>query len=501
MKRLFVIFAGILLLCAGFAKAQNGSDEYLKAVQLYADTMIEYGRDRYGPVHSPLFAATLDSEKLELFPQRPPSIKGVREEDRSTAGANPLHDENLYQVLYALSEITGNQKYAKAADDALAWFFHNSQSPTTGLLAWGEHLSWLFRQERPHPSDRHEFSRRWVLWDINFRLAPEASLRFALGLWEHQVADQRDANFSRHARYSSHGPEINADFSGSAGHYVDAWAAAYQHSKDPQFSKAIQVFVDAFDSRRNLITGTIPAFRWRPERTWPGSNLSFAIDLWASAARLPSDLVIDPWNKQQPKEITERMRMLSRRIDDAYLATKHELHDGGRGFLHAAWSHNLEPDGSGVESEEQSPFTNNWDTGYDRATHASAAMLCLLRYSQTRDDRYKKLVVATAQRYLTIDPPASTILFPGAIADVIALLVNSARITGDQRYAERANHFGRLALDKFFSGSKLPRATSEHRHYEAITRGDSLAMELIDLWAYRNNRRLRRELLWTDANP
>ena len=65
------------LLGGGFAAAQERSAEYLKVVQLYADTMIEHGRDRYGPVQSPRFAATLDIEKLSLFPQRPPSIKGV----------------------------------------------------------------------------------------------------------------------------------------------------------------------------------------------------------------------------------------------------------------------------------------------------------------------------------------------------------------------------------------------------------------------------------------
>jgi len=50
----------------------------------------------------------------------------------------------------------------------------------------------------------------------------------------------------------------------------------------------------------------------------------------------------------------------------------------------------------------------------------------------------------------------------------------------------------------FFKDSPLPRASSKHDHYETITRGDTLAMALLDLWAARAKLQLDLGLLWTD---
>jgi hypothetical protein len=165
--------------------------------------MVKDGRDTYGKAHSPLFAAALDRRTMKIGQYS--GIPGVREGDRSLTGANPMHDQNLYQVLYALTKAVGDERYARQADAALRWFFENCQSPATGLLAWGEHMGWDFRDERPI-RDTHEFARPWVLWDRCFSLAPEACKQYAVGLWEHQIGNQNTGNFSRHARFSSHGP-------------------------------------------------------------------------------------------------------------------------------------------------------------------------------------------------------------------------------------------------------------------------------------------------------
>jgi Periplasmic pectate lyase len=180
--------------------------DYLGIARRYADTMFAHGRDIDGPARSPLFSTTLDRRTLGLLRSAPP-LEGVRPEDRAVNAANPMHDQNLYQVLYALSEITGDRRYATAADEALRWFFTHTQSRATGLFAWGEHLGWDLRGERRivvtgSTSEReaehleglyehgtHEFYRPWVLWDRGFALAPEAAGRFARGVWKSHVGD------------------------------------------------------------------------------------------------------------------------------------------------------------------------------------------------------------------------------------------------------------------------------------------------------------------------
>ena len=54
-------------------------------------------------------------------------------------GGDVADDAGLYQTLYRLTEITGDGRYADAADASLRWFLLRHVNETTGLPAWGEH--------------------------------------------------------------------------------------------------------------------------------------------------------------------------------------------------------------------------------------------------------------------------------------------------------------------------------------------------------------------------
>src|SRR6185295_953649 len=101
---------------------------FLETVRRYADTMIERGRDTYGPQKSELFLSALHRTTLGLLQVRPAPPGGIRRGDRpgrawlEMNGANPMLDQNLLRVCYSLSEITGDSKYAQAADHELTWF-------------------------------------------------------------------------------------------------------------------------------------------------------------------------------------------------------------------------------------------------------------------------------------------------------------------------------------------------------------------------------------------
>jgi len=460
-----VLTLGMVLSSLG---AESDPSDYLRIVRSYADAMIEHGRDVYGTVHSPLFAAALDRKTLMLPEKEPPAIPGIRAGDRTLGGANPMHDENLYQVLYALTKVTGDACYSKAADEALKWFFEHSQSPTTGLFAWGEHIGWGFRTEAVESRHlNHEFYRPWVLWDRSFELAPEACRRFARGLWEHQIGDRTQGLFSRHARYDRHSPDIGADFPRHGGFYIATWAAAYERTKDPELLKAIEALVNGFSKRRNAQTGAIPSTSKSPDVWWPPSELSLAVDVWDAAAKVPP-------------EPARMLRVFAARTDEVYLGVAQDLTPQGRGFLWAGSTRSLAPSDTKNRS-----YTDLWATGYGDGTDAQVAMLCLIRYRQVKQEGYRSLVLAAANRYLTSEPKPSTPLYPGAMGDAIALMLGAYRLTGDAKYLARAEAFGQMSVRTFFDGSPLPRASTKHEHYEAITRADTLIMELLDLWAVR----------------
>ncbi|MFH1267315.1 MAG: hypothetical protein ABIK89_16450 [Planctomycetota bacterium] len=470
--------------------AKGDSPDYLKIVRDYADAMIEHGRDRYGPVESPLFAAALDRKMLKLLEGEaldralniPRSQWGVRPNDRTPSGANPMHDENLYQVLYALTEVTGEEAYAAEADRALRWFFEHCQSPATGLMAWGEHLGWDFREEKP-TGDIHEFARPWVLWERSFELAPQPCARFASGLWQHQIADRRTGRFSRHASFARHAPAAGREFPRHGGFYIATWAAAYEHTKDAEFLAAIEVLVDSFEKRRNPETGTIPADSTNVEVLWPPSNLSLAIDLWDGAQKVPEPL-------------GDKMRACAARTDDLFLKLSHDLGPEGQGFLGRGVTSSLAPD---PNVAGHSSHTDTWSTGYGEYTDAQMAMFCLLRYQQVKREGYKRLFLAAVERYVAREPDRSAVLWPGVMGDAITLLLAAYRTTGDPKYVARAGQLADAAVEVFFPGdSPLPKASSLHDHYEAITRADTLAMALLDLWAAKHRPDVDLGMIWPE---
>jgi len=484
--------------CSGQREKSDSAPDYLGVVQSYTDTMIEHGHDFYGSDHTPLFAVSLDrttlklheGETLEKVLSIPRADWGIRPHDRMVQGANPMQDQNLYHVLYAMTVITGDERYASAADDALKWFFEYCQSPVTGLFAWGEHIGWDFNTEtliEKNAGTIHEFARPWLLWDRSFKLAPEACRKFALGLWNHQIADQEKGLYSRHAYYDKHQPGTGSEYPRHGGFYIATWAEAYERTKNPEFLRAIERLVDGFEGHRNEKTGALMAETQSPDLMWPQSNVSLAVDLWESAEKVPA-------------ELGEKMRACASKTDDVFLKIGHDLSPGGEGFMIHSVTSTLEPGWLrlGKADDTRRHFTDTWSTGYGDATDAQIAMLCYLRYMQIGFDGYRKLILDTAERYIKSNPDTTIALYPGALADAIFLMLSTYRITGEEPYLKRADEFGTMAVDIFFDGSPLPRASSKHGHYEAITRGDTLVLALLDLWAVKNRPELKLHLVYNE---
>lgn len=190
----------------------------------------------------------------------------------------------------------------------------------------------------------------------------------------------------------------------------------------------------------------------------PNVNLSLAIDLDRAA-------------KLVPKELSDKMRQAAAGIDQRYLESK---------------------------ASKAYPFKElkDWGGGYSDGTRAYVGVICYERYRQVGLEGFKDLVLQEARSYLNKTPDTSLMLYPGAIADGIFLETAAFRLTGEVIYLEKANQ---MAVATFFDGdSGLPRATNRHDHYEAITRGDTLAMALLDLWAAKVKPKMDLGMIYTD---
>lgn len=481
MNRRPALLLALSLAAAAATAAAPAPPDYLHHVRAYAEAMIRGGRDTYGGEHSPLFAAALDRRTLKLgSAQSFGAIEGVRASDRSIGGANPQVDTALYEILYALSEITGEPRYATAADEALGFFFRRCQSPATGLMAWGEHLYWDFESDRCKGIDRsHEVGGEWPFWDQCYRLAAEACWRFALGQWDHQIADQVTGDFSRHAQYSQHGPQKGSDFPRYAGQLILNWADAYarpaneRRERRAELVAAITVLVARMENNMRLTpTGYLPALAGA-DYLWPTSNLELARCLWKAAPMIAGT---------QP-DLAQRMRALALRQDEHFLRAPHAIAQGG-GFAVTLDTRTGQPRDRAMNR----PYTATWASGYGYGTHAGVARRCLERQEQLREThpalaaRYQELALAAVTRYLTAEPDPAELQKPEVFAALVELLLAAHALSSDRQVLDRADHFARIGVGLFLDAvSPLPKASNRHDHYETITGGPDFMGALLRL--------------------
>jgi hypothetical protein len=434
----------VLLAALAPLSAAEERDDFLSVVRRYADTMIERGRDVYGPLKSGLLLSALDRMTLSPLAVRPAAPAGIRRGDRpgrawsAMNGANPQLDQNLLRVLYTLSAITGEARYAAVAGEELRWFFTHAMSPVTSLLPWGEHLSWDVMIDRPISGGdemMHEFARPWVLWERCFELVPEASRKFALGLWEHQIADHRTGGFDRHAPYHEHGPVDGRDFPRHAGFYIGTWCYAWKHGRDEIFLRAIETLLARFERKRIQRDGSMAA-------------TIGPLDCGIAAGMVPEPLAA-------------RLRAFAAREDELLLPE-------------------LRKQAAAPAAPGSPPL---WASGYAAGTLASSAMFCLARHEQTGNEAYRDLLIAMAARYIGSHPDEDLDVWPMVFAHAISAQAAAYRLTKVDVHLEEARRLARSAVEIFWQDNPLPRASRATGHYETITGADSLALALLEAHA------------------
>src|SRR6266540_3784048 len=357
----------LLLAVMGLAVAGQGGEipkapvppsPFLPVVYRYADAMLERGRDTYGPQKTGLLLSALDRATLAPLTNRPNGLALMR--PGKPSGANLQHDENLLRLLYTLSELSAKPRYREAADAELKWFLENARSPATSLLPWGEHMSWDPINDQPVDASGaeeggHRFFRPWLLWDRCFALAPDASRKFALGLWEHQIANHNTGAFHRRAAYFKHLTMEGVDSPRDAGFYIRTWAAAYAHTKDEQFLRPIDVMLSRYEKMRRFTTGLIQDFS-NSTNSRLETTLSLAIDCDGAAHHVSGPLAA-------------RLRAFAAREDEVFCSLPHDVRRTG-GFLYYLTQATAKP---------VAGPTSLWDAGFGGITTARMGMMCVSR--------------------------------------------------------------------------------------------------------------------------
>ena len=212
----------------------------LEAVITFCENVLEYGRDRYGDVHSPLFIDGINIYTL----QPPPTLYGEHSDEVTDyIGSNFADQQILLRTLAGLSHLTGDPKYTKAARDAINWHFER-QHPS-GLLDWGHHRYIDLRTlEVVGDKDKvHELKENFPYFELMYETNPQATEKLIEGIWNSHVNDWGKLSFNRHAAISGvihqsawdhtfHDPDPYYEYSGhtllsGGGDMIDAAARLY----------------------------------------------------------------------------------------------------------------------------------------------------------------------------------------------------------------------------------------------------------------------------------
>lgn len=192
------MFAATLTVVSGPAAADGSFGDparYLAAVRRFADTVLEHGRDTYGPKQTALFVDGLHAQTFE--PAR------WRRGGQTWVLSNFASQQALMRTLDGLTALTKDKRYRKAAEAATREVLLNLRSPS-GALNWGGHMAWDLANERAvgEYADVHEQKNHQPYYPLLWRVNAEQAREVLEATWAIHVLDWTRLDYNRHATMS-----------------------------------------------------------------------------------------------------------------------------------------------------------------------------------------------------------------------------------------------------------------------------------------------------------
>lgn len=438
---------------------------FLKVVKAFADTMIDYGIDKYGTKRGGLFVSLLDRNSLKPFDLQslPLPPVGISTQERLLPLASNLRDEiELLLLFQSLADFTGDHKYQLSIDASIRFMLTNCTFPYSGLFCWGDQVYYDLLNDCI-VGDNEVFETFWPFWDRAFFINREAMVKMANGLWQVSLRNKETgANSSQNRGHSSRNI-INFDVSSwNISYMMDLWSRTYQKTSNKAFLKYIELLLPELEKRTHS--------KFKFYKSQPGNERNLLVHpgcpyLWETSNRVPEPL-------------SARIKKLCTDADSVFVLLPHDIAQKGLiAFIE------LGDDGAKYHFSG----TNMWQTGSSIARTATSMAafgniiqqrLLQLPKGQIRT-RMEQLVVQIADLYqsntLSFDRPVLAF----SMADAILLQLNAYQLTQNSRYLDQARKFGEVAVNVFWGQKGLPAASNIDRHYESLAGGPKLARALM----------------------
>lgn len=246
-------------------KAQGGWEyqRWLTLATACAERILDTVPDRYGPVNTPLWLGIVDPSTEGLLLNKPPNwqLDWDAEDYVMTAhGCNLYRDMPTLKTLYALSRLTGHERYKTAADAYLTFYLEEMPSKTTGLFPWGEHMSYNLVRDRI-TATRHEMERNLPEWEMLWRINPEAVTREIEAIRRISIYDDETYLFDRHANYYTGEFDplpVRGAYIKHSGLFAHAFMFLYSKTKNEKHLEWARQIADLYWRHRNPTTNLVP---------------------------------------------------------------------------------------------------------------------------------------------------------------------------------------------------------------------------------------------------
>lgn len=190
---------------AAEGSVRNGS--FLPLIREFADNVLKYGRDVYGPVRTPLLidGLNVDTHEPAVWRLGPEQVDKWKMPPRWVM-SNLASQQNLFRVFVVLSEATGDPRYKQAAVEATRYMFEHYQHES-GLLYWGGHAAVDLATEQPVGEGRtgpfagkHEFKSHYPFYELMWEVNPGATRKLLESVWSNHILDWGNLDMNRHGK-------------------------------------------------------------------------------------------------------------------------------------------------------------------------------------------------------------------------------------------------------------------------------------------------------------
>ncbi|MBN2270416.1 MAG: ankyrin repeat domain-containing protein [Sedimentisphaerales bacterium] len=158
----------------------------------FADNVLKYGRDTYGPKKTPLFVDGLNINNHE-------PVRWMEPNGDKWVLSNLSSQQTLFRTLDGLTTITGDPKYKHAAMGAIEYAFEHLQT-SNGLLPWGGHQAYDATADKTRGLSIHELKGIYPNYRLMWQANPQATKQYIEAFWSAHVIDWSNLDMNRHAK-------------------------------------------------------------------------------------------------------------------------------------------------------------------------------------------------------------------------------------------------------------------------------------------------------------